>query len=59
MDNLPIQRDGHGLGSINDPINISLGNFPALDGDDPGTIEPLDVTPGNAGIDRTDFTASH
>ena len=59
VQNFLIRRDGHRLGGINDPINISLGHFTIAYSDNAMGVQALDVTTGNAGIHRVNTAPRH
>jgi len=59
MDQLPVQRYGHGLGGVDHSFDVLLGDFPPLDRNHAVTVEAHDVTAGNAGEDIPDLTPGH
>jgi len=59
MEDLPVEGQSDGLGRIQDPVDVRLVHFPTLDGDHPVAVQTLDVSPGDPGVHRRDFTARH
>ena len=59
MHDLLIGRNRYGFGGVQDPVEIPLAYLFGFDRDDAVTIECLDVTSGNPGKNRVDFTARH
>ena len=59
VDNLTIHRNGHRPGGIDDPVDILLSDFRALDGNDPAAVKSGDVSAGDTGIGSRDLTAGH
>jgi len=59
MNHLPIHRDRQCLSSINDATHIFIGNLTVLDGNHSLGVNPFDVTAGNPGKNRLNFTTGH
>ena len=59
VDDLPVQRDGHGLGRVDHPLDVPGADLAAFDGDDPVAVKAFDVAAGNAGVDRANFATGH
>ena len=60
VDDFPIERNGHGLGRVDDPLTMSRGpTSPPLTAMTPWLFEALDVAAGDAGVDRADFASGH
>src|SRR4030042_832846 len=55
----PVHGGGNGAGGLDDPPPVCFGYLMALDPDDPVAVEPLDMSAGNAGIDRGNLASRH
>ena len=59
MNNFSIKGYCHCFGSIDYPVNVLLAYFTVLHGDYTMAVDPLDMSTGNTGVNRIDFTARH
>ncbi len=59
VNNFAVQRNGHGLGRVERPLDIARGNFSPLDRNDSVAVEPLDMTARDSRVDRADLASSH
>src|SRR5512138_2195182 len=61
VDDVPVRRDGDGLGLVDDAADVLAGDLPVLarDGDDAAAVEALDVGPGDAEEGRADLDPGH
>jgi hypothetical protein len=59
VQDLSVHRDRHGFRRLDDSLDVGRGHFAVLDRDHPSAVEPLDVRPGNSGIDRVDLHPRH
>ncbi len=48
MNHSAVDRDDHSTGSVDDPFDVAICDFPVLDGDDPVAVDPLDMGPCNS-----------
>ncbi len=59
VDDFPVQGNGDGLGGFDHPFHIFLGDLLALGGDDPVTVQAVDVAAGDAHEHRVDLASRH
>ena len=61
VDDLPVRRDGQGLGLVDDPLDVLPADLAVLagDGDDAPGVEALDVGAGDADVRRADLDSGH
>src|SRR5512137_686264 len=61
VDDVPVGRDGDGLGLVDDAADVLAGDLAVLarDGHDAAAVEALDVGPGDAEEGRADLDPGH
>ena len=59
VDHLAVRRNGHGPRRVQSALDVALGNFAALDGNDAVAVDAHDMAAGNAHVDRVDLAAGH